>query len=157
MPNQQGNIPNMGAQNKGSSSGKKILKQVIFAFLIIVIAVILSFWIKDLIFKDSEKDPATLSYSAVFITNGQVYFGKIVSKNDSEFILSDVYYLQLSESSQTTAATQDQLSEPKFSLIKLGNEIHGPTDKLYINSSQVLFYEDLREDSRVVQSIKNYK
>lgn len=154
MPNQQGNIPNMGAQNKGSA--KKVLKSLLFATLIIVVIVLAVFLAKDFVFNKEVKDAGASIYSAVFITNGQVYFGKIESKNDSEVILSSVYYLQLSETGQDGTA-QDQLSQPKFSLIKLGNEIHGPTDKLYIKTSQILFYEDLREDSKVVQSIKNYK
>jgi hypothetical protein len=38
-------------------------------------------------------------------------------------------------------------------LVKLGNELHGPTDELYINPNQVVFYEFLRDDSKVVESI----
>jgi hypothetical protein len=43
----------------------------------------------------------------------------------------------------------------QFQLIKLGNELHGPTDKMYINRSQVLFYEQLRKDSQVVVNIES--
>jgi len=92
-------------------------------------------------------------YSAVFLSNGQVYFGKMTHKDDSEIVLTDVFYLQLSGDD---TLKETKLNETKFSLIKLGNELHGPTDKLYIITSQVLFYESLREDSRVVQAIQNY-
>ena len=93
-------------------------------------------------------------YSAVFLSNGQVYFGKLISKNNSEFVLTDVYYLQLS--GNETLSSETKLNETTFSLIKLGNELHGPMDELFIITSQVLFYENLRDDSRVVQAIKNY-
>lgn len=90
-------------------------------------------------------------YSAVFLSNGQVYFGKITSKNSSELVLSSVFYLQ------SDSAPNIGMAASNLKLAKLGNEIHGPTDELRINASQVLFYENLREDSRVVQLIKNYK
>ena len=92
-------------------------------------------------------------YSAVFLSNGQVYFGKLKSKNNSEFVLTDVYYLQLSGND---TLSETKINETTFSLIKLGNELHGPMDELFIITSQVLFYENLRDDSRVVQAIKNY-
>ena len=131
---------------------KKVLKPILFV-LILVAVIVLGFYAKNLISKGDNLDANASPYSAVFLTNGQVYFGRVVGKDNSEFVLSEVFYLQISGD----AAAQAQLTEPKFSLVKLGNELHGPTDKLYINTSQVLFYENLREDSKVVQSIKDFK
>jgi len=95
-------------------------------------------------------------YSAVFLTNGQVYFGKMVKNDAREIILNDVYYLQVNSDSASGGQT-NALSQSTFNLVKLGNELHGPTDELFVNKEQVIFYEYLRDDSRVVQSIKNYK
>lgn len=96
-------------------------------------------------------DVTASPYYAVFLTNGQVYFGKPVSKSRSEFILSDVYYLQASANS--TQINAGQSSEQRFALVKLGQEVHGPTDRLFINTQNVLFYEQLSKDSKVVASI----
>ncbi len=93
-------------------------------------------------------------YEAVFLSNGQVYFGKIVKNNNLEIVLTNVFYIKIGD---TSAEAQTDLNQPKFSLIKLGNELHGPTDELFINRSQVVFYENLRDDSKVVESIRNYK
>lgn len=94
------------------------------------------------------------TYSAVFLSNGQVYFGKIKENNSKEIILDDVFYLQ----SNNQGPISDQpIQSSQFTLIKLGNELHGPTDELFINKQNVLFYEHLRSDSHVVKSIKNYK
>ena len=43
------------------------------------------------------------------------------------------------------------------SLVKLGDELHGPADKMEINRDQILFIEDLKPNSQVVMAIKNYK
>ena len=98
-------------------------------------------------------DPTASSYYAVFLVNGQVYFGIPVSKNKDEFILTGVYYLQVSGAD--TPLTQQQSSGQKFALVKLGQELHGPTDQLVINLDNMLFYEQLRKDSKVVQSIES--
>lgn len=94
------------------------------------------------------------SYQAVFLTNGQVYFGKLVTSRGS-YKLSDVYYLQSKQQIQAQGA--DSTSDADMALIKLGKELHGPEDWMLINREHVVFVEQLREDSRVAQAIKKAK
>ncbi|MBU2575853.1 hypothetical protein KKF64_02080, partial [Patescibacteria group bacterium] len=61
--------------------------------------------------------------------------------------------LQQTEEGQQQATDQ----QGELSLVKLGNELHGPTDSMFINRDHVLFVEDLKDDSNVVQAIDNYK
>lgn len=89
-------------------------------------------------------------YQAVFLSNGQVYFGKITHRGWKSLSVRDVYYLQVKNIPTSSVATDD------LSLIKLGNELHGPEDGLEINWDHVLFIESLRSDSRVVNAIENY-
>jgi len=98
-------------------------------------------------------------YQAVFLTNGQVYFGKVTDVNQQTLVLEDIYYLRSNkglqiaeEKSATTAPDADS-----FSLVKLGQEIHGPEDKMSINLGQVLFVENLKYDSRVAEAIREYE
>lgn len=91
---------------------------------------------------------ATGEYQAVFLNNSQVYFGKVTSSLEAQFIiLEDVFYIQ-----PATAAEQTGTS-----LIKLGNETHGPEDKMSINRDHVLMVENLKGDSQIVQAIADYK
>jgi len=92
------------------------------------------------------------NYHAVFLTNGQVYFGRVTSRDSFEVVLENIYYLQSDK--QMIAQGLDNQKELK--LIKLGNELHGPEDMMYINRDQVLFIEPLKEDSKVVKAIKDY-
>ena len=126
---------------------------VVLGVLIVLILIAGFFAIKN-IFISQKIGSKTSSYYAVFLNNGQVYFGNMKSQTEREFVLTNVYYLQLENSSQNM---QTQLSESRFSLIKMGNEMHGPTDELFINNQNILFYEKLREDSKVVQSINESK
>ena len=98
-------------------------------------------------------------YSAVFLTNGQVYFGKINSMDMTQVDLRDIYYLQVNQQNLQSGdkKTADATAAPDISLVKLGNELHGPNDRMRINRSQVLFTESLKSDSKVVTAIGNYK
>lgn len=86
-------------------------------------------------------------YQAVFLENGQVYFGRIdKNSSDSTFVvLKNVYYL--SNSSETTSTD--------INLIKLGDELHGPSDRMDINLDKILFIEDLSPESKVLNAIKS--
>jgi hypothetical protein len=110
------------------------------------------------IVKDSGSNIS--DYSAVFLTNGQVYFGKLYTRTGTVLDLRDIYYLQVNQTvqpSQTTSATATPTPSPQVSLVKLGNELHGPNDRMLIDQNQVLFTESLKDDSKVVQAINNYK
>ena len=101
--------------------------------------------------------PALLSpidssrYQAVFLNNGQVYFGKLRQYHTASPQLDDVYYFQNAQNAEANpaAANTDQV------LIKLGDEIHKPDNKLILNRDSILFVENLSDDSEVVKRIKN--
>ena len=95
-------------------------------------------------------------YSAVFLTNGQVYFGKIYGRTDQALDLRNIYYLQVNQQvqpEQKASAAATPTPQPQVSLVKLGNELHGPNDRMQISSNQVLFTESLKTDSKVVDAI----
>ncbi len=98
----------------------------------------------------------TNEYQALFLTNGQAYFGKITAINSNYVKMTNIYYLQAGQAAvqpKSTSTTQSSLS-----LIKLGKEIHGPEDQMFVARSQVLFWENLKSDSQVVTAImKNQK
>lgn len=89
---------------------------------------------------------------AVFLTNGQVYFGEIDGTSVNTIVLKNIYYLQSDRQAQ--AADLNKQSDVK--LIKLGKELHGPEDQMLINRENVLFVERLRDDSKVVKAIGEY-
>jgi hypothetical protein len=92
-------------------------------------------------------------YQAVFLTNGQVYFGKLSNSSESQVKIDHIYYLQVQQSVQPA----DAKKQNQVSLAKLGEELHGPEDTMFISKQQVLFWENLKDNSKVVQAIKNAK
>ncbi len=94
-------------------------------------------------------------YQAVFLNNGQVYFGHVTSFGRDLVKLEDIYYLQVNQGLQSQREDSG-LNQPDMSLVKLGNELHGPEDKMEIIRENILFIENLAEDSRVLKAIKDY-
>lgn len=94
-------------------------------------------------------------WQAVFLTNGQVYFGKVTKDTNSQLVLEQIYYLQVTQPLQRSANDQQQQQQQnELALVKLGNELHGPTDQMMINKDHILFIEDLKTDSKVVEAIE---
>ncbi len=101
-------------------------------------------------------------YQAVFLTNGQVYFGKLQNAQGDYLKLTNIYYLQVDSNVQqaggaNATAQKAATDSSNVQLIKLGNELHGPRDEMQLNKEQVLFWENLKGDSKVSEAIKNYK
>jgi hypothetical protein len=103
-------------------------------------------------------------YQAVFLVNGQVYFGKLSKVNKDYMKLTGVYYLQTTQPPTSTSpdgSTNPQqtnsLQTPDIQLIKLGSEVHGPDDEMVISEKQILFFENLKKDGKVSASIDNYQ
>lgn len=97
-------------------------------------------------------------YQAVFLTSGQVYFGKLDSVGGDYSRLTDVFYIQASEADDEADAQNPQETETAtdLQLIKLGSEVHGPEDEMLINKEQILFVENLKADGKVSDSIRQY-
>lgn len=139
---------------------KPFFSKKIILFTVILIVILFSPFIagrvKEKFFGADISDSAVSSdYYAVFLDNNQVYFGKVVSKSNEEMTLTDVYYIQAAGAS--ISPTSSDINRERFTLIKLGQELHGPTEEMMINMEHVVFYEKLKEDSKVVESIKNQK
>ncbi len=96
-------------------------------------------------------------YYAVFLSNGQVYFGHLRQKGSSILILRNVYYFRTDTNLSNDALKQANETDLRVSLIKLGNEIHEPEDIMFINREQVLFWEQLRSDSALVDAMEKKK
>jgi hypothetical protein len=102
--------------------------------------------------------PNPRMYQAVFLNNGQVYFGKIKKMSRGSMVLADVYYLQVTQPLQQQPPNEEQSQEePQINLVKMGSEIHGPADRMVIPKTSVAFWEDIRNDGTVAQAIDEYK
>jgi hypothetical protein len=129
----------------------KIVVLILFFIIFIITITILSKISSELNHKKISLSKSPSGFVAVFLTSGQAYFGKISNYNTNILSLTDIYYLK------SQPALQNGVKVNSISLIKLGKEIQGPTDNMYINTARILFIENLSNSSRVVKSILSYQ
>jgi len=80
-------------------------------------------------------------YWAVYLDTGDIYFGKF--HGFPRISLTDVWFLQRNPQNE------------QVSLAKFGEASWGPEDKIYLSRKSIVWKTKLREDSQVVQFIKN--
>ncbi len=129
------------------------LKKIIIIIVVVLFFIILLaglFWIFN-----QNKNYASKNWQAVFLSDGQIYFGKIIKEDKQNLILENIYYLKDQGSLQQGSNNLNKVGQD-VSLIKLGTELHGPQDQMRINQCHILFIEELKDNSKIVNAIKDY-
>jgi hypothetical protein len=126
---------------------------LLFAGTVLIVALLVLLYFggaKEQNYVDKTKE------QAVFLSNGQVYFGKIKSVNKEYVDLQQIYYLNVNQQVQPNQKTDNTAANQSVSLVKLGCELHGPTDRMIINRDQVTFWENLKTDGQVTKAITQW-
>ncbi len=110
----------------------------------IVLAIICFFVAGIVYFNYPKKLVVNNGYEAVFLSNGNVFFGKFTPATG---YLTSVHYIQTVQNGSST--------QP--SLVKLGGELHQPLDEMTIEKNQILYYEELSSSSPISQAINQGK
>jgi hypothetical protein len=139
--------------SKISSKGNKNILAVIMIGLVTLFLVMIVLLTGVASNEGLPKDVKTDRYQAVFINGGIGYFGKVTEMNSKRIIMEDVYYLR----SENTPTADGKSTQQTVTLAKLEKELIGPESKMFIDRSQVLFWENLRNDGQVADAIKREK
>ena len=81
-------------------------------------------------------------YQAVFLANGQTYFGHYLDRLGPYVKVENAFYI-------TQEPTVEEGQTPESRIIRRGSELHQPLPFVLIPKSAILFVEDLRPDSQV--------
>lgn len=103
----------------------------------------------------------TARYQAVYLTNDNVYFGKVNVQLSGDLFLTDVFRVQAATNTKdsdtaNSASTSTQSATGDIRLIKPGKELHAPDDTMLIKRNNVLFIENLQTDGTVTKAIVDY-
>ena len=118
----------------GKKNLRRVLRFTTFRFLFLLGAVFLGCSGSDLNFPTQ--------YQAVFLDNGQVFFGRLDAAGSPFLTLRDVFYVR--------TVTERDKKETRNLLMKRGAEWHAP-DFMRVNSRHVVLIEPVAPDSRVAQ------
>ena len=114
----------------------------------------------------SERE-ARAKWQAVFLNNGQVYFGHLTRNGFDSWKLSDAYYIQVTKvpvvpqaepekkNGDKTETPQLVREETRNTLVKMTGDLHSPENTMTIPSSNILFWQNLSKDSNIVQTINS--
>jgi hypothetical protein len=86
-------------------------------------------------------------YQAVFLANGQTYFGRFYDRLGAYAKIEDVHYLQQIQG-------DDPDKPPDTRLLRRGGELHGPESRMLVPKSSILFVEDLQDNSPMAGFIR---
>jgi len=96
---------------------------------------------------------------AIFLGDGQTYFGYASSLKNKTVTLVDVYFLR-PQASATNTPTSTAVDTTKIDLLKLGlggpDDLVGSQDKMVINRDAIKYIEDMRDDSQINKKITDY-
>jgi hypothetical protein len=111
--------------------------KLFFFALFLVVLVILGVWIGFA----ANKDPkAESQYSAVYLTTGDVYFGKF-----SRFPMphmTGAWHLDRGV---------DKNNNPQIGFSEVKNAFWGPAETMYFSKGQIVFWTKLRNDSPIIK------
>lgn len=97
--------------------------------------------------------PRADRYQAVFLENGQVYFGKLSRISAAYVQLDEAYYSKQQTLPEDMSDETAESLAANVALAKVGSETYGPEDTLQVRADQILFWQDLSEDSKVARAI----
>lgn len=142
-------IPRYSTKRGGISK----LLIIILLFVLVIAFIGVSLW-QDGTFRNiSQTLRFKNSYQAVFLNNGQLYFGKITEITNAYIIMDRPHFLQLA---QEPIDQEEQEVQPEMKLISIKDEFHKPKDFILIEKSSVIFIEELRSVSQIADAIENF-
>ena len=150
----------MPANKKGKRFNKPSWFKALYSVLLISGAILVVSIIIGTVFgpKNTESELVKKDrYQAIFLTGGQVYFGRIDSMNGKYMRLTSIFYLRTSPQVQPNGTDNTAAAAPE--LVPLGCELHRPQNEMQINRDQIIFWENLQDESNentVPGAIKKY-
>lgn len=119
-------------------------KTVLVVVAAAVVFIILGIWVGIALFSTGANPAGPSPYSAVYLTTGDIYFGKLSWFPSPH--LTDAWVLQRSQNAQG----QTQLGVAPFA-----SSFWKPVNEIDLNPQQIVFWTRLRNDSQLAQAIAN--
>ncbi len=123
-------------------SRKTIITGVVLLVVAVVVLVALGVWLGSVLRGGGTAGPSP--YSAVLLSNGDMYFGKLSWFPAPR--LTNVWVLQ---------RTVDQNNQQQLGVGQFNKAFWGPMDELNLNSKEIVWWSRIRSDSQLAKAIEN--
>lgn len=88
------------------------------------------------------------TYQAVFLANGQTFFGRYYDRIGPHVKIVSAYYIQ------QAADPNDRTKPPESRIVRRGGELHAPRSEMLVPKTSVLFVEDLSDASPIARFMR---
>jgi len=127
---------------------KKKIGLISIGILVFLFFVFLWFGPPNLLSWQTMRAVYTNNWYAIYLDNGQVLYGQIEGLNRNTMKLTNIYYIQ---SIEVDGKTTNNLTRRGV------NEISGPENYLFVNRDHVTYWEQVGENSQVMNIINQQK
>lgn len=127
----------------------------VWRLFFVIVLIVAGFALWKLFLSSANASPKGDRYQAVFLDNGQVFFGKLKNTHGEYLRLENAFYSKAQELPADATAEQKASVNNNVSLIQVGKEVYGPENSLSIRAEQVLFWQNLTKDSKVSKAINS--
>ncbi len=111
-----------------------------------VLIIVIGFYL--VLAKNTYLWPFNKGWQAVMLESGEIYFGHL--RLFPKIVLSEVYFIRVNRNKNGQVVSQELVP---FS----SGTVFGPKNKLYLASGKIIWWTDLREDSSLLNLIKEKK
>lgn len=94
---------------------------------------------------DAIRNGFDKSYSVVYLSNGEVYVGRL--STFPKLVLRNPYVLQ-------SVANPDDPAQKSIQLAPLKEAFWSPDDRIYLNREHIIYTASIRKDSKIAQDLK---
>ena len=102
-----------------------------------------------------RRDAFDKSFQVVVLDTGEVFVGKVIKERSSRLELVNIYYLPIT--AEDLFSQEFNAIHESISVIKIGNELHGPEDSMVISQEHIVYIQNLKENSKIVTAIEEYQ
>jgi hypothetical protein len=140
-------------QLTGGADHTRLYQRIIAALGVVIVGLLIAVAAVGGAGPFAKSAPAVSTrWSAVLLSDGEIFFGHVKSATLDHIELVNVYYVQKPPSTTTTGTTPS--AQSPISIVGLvSNQLQCPLDDITINRSLVLYWEDLQNNSYVAQKL----
>lgn len=117
---------------------------VVVGIVVIIVLIGLGIWIGVSFISSSSNPSAASPYSAVFLTTGDIYYGKLSWFPNPH--ITDAWVLQ-----QVKGAN----GQTQLGVVPFTSSFWGPVNEIDLNPNDIVFWTRLRNDSQLAQALAN--
>ena len=136
------------------SYGKAIFVFAILIFVFVLIFTGISLWQDGTVRNTIQLFKYKGSYQAVFLTSGQAYFGNITEINNEYIIMKNAFSIKVQQAQADEEG--EEVSSSEIKLLSIEEEFYEPEGYMLIEKDSILFIEELKDSSQIIEIIENY-